>query len=275
MPAKIIFLGVGGGRFVVVNQIRASGGWILQMDGETMHVDPGPGALVRAKQYGVKLEKLTGVIVSHAHPDHYADAEMVIEAMTEGTKKKRGFVIGDSTVFRGSRGFHPVVSSYHMKAAERCCEMKPGDRVRPGKSGLEIEAVATKHGDPNGLGFAFRGSCAIGFSGDGGYYKGQGRHFQGADCLLISCLRPRGMPWPGHMDAGGALRLVEEARPAMVVLHHFGTHMLKGIAEREANWIGKQSGVRTVAARDGMELDVGGSGKAAGKGDAGIGRFLK
>ena len=42
------FLGTGGARWVVAKQIRSSGGFWLQADGTNVHVDPGPGALVRA-----------------------------------------------------------------------------------------------------------------------------------------------------------------------------------------------------------------------------------
>ena len=42
------FLGTGGARWVVAKQIRSSGGFWLQTDGANIHVDPGPGALVRA-----------------------------------------------------------------------------------------------------------------------------------------------------------------------------------------------------------------------------------
>ena len=34
--SRITFLGTGGGRIVVTNQIRASGGIVLEMDGETV-----------------------------------------------------------------------------------------------------------------------------------------------------------------------------------------------------------------------------------------------
>ena len=50
MQAKIIFLGTGGDSIVVGKQLRASGGIILQIDDNQFHIDPGPGALVRARQ---------------------------------------------------------------------------------------------------------------------------------------------------------------------------------------------------------------------------------
>jgi phosphoribosyl 1,2-cyclic phosphodiesterase len=272
MPPKITWLGTGGGRFVIINQIRASGGWILEMDGEAIHIDPGPGALVRAKQYGVKLGKLTGVIVSHAHPDHYADAEMVIEAMTKGAKVKRGFLLGSKTIFNGGNGFRAVVSPYHADAPEKKYVVKPGDKIDIGK--ISIHAIPTKHGEPDCLGFVFKGSRTLGFTGDGEYYPEQHKHFKGSDYLLINCLRPRDITWPMHMNADGARKLIGEIdpKPKLAILQHFGIKMLRGMGEREAKWITMETGVKTIVARDGMVLDLDGNDK---KPKAGLKKFLK
>ncbi|RLI98128.1 MAG: MBL fold metallo-hydrolase [Candidatus Aenigmatarchaeota archaeon] len=254
VTAKIKFLGTAGGRFAVINQIRASGGWVLEMDGYMLHVDPGPGALVRAKQYGVDISKLDGVMVSHAHPDHSIDSEMVIEGMTMGAKVKRGFLLSNKTVFDGSDGFRPVVSPYHKKAVKDIFVVKPGDVVDVG--GISIEAVPTDHSEPDGLGFVFRGSSTIGFTGDGEYFDSQPGHFKGCDCLLINCLRPRSITWPKHMNSDDARKLIAEANPGMAVLHHFGIRMINR-AGHEAKWIEKETGIKTIAARDGLSVDVG------------------
>jgi len=57
------------------------------------------------------------------------------------------------------------------------------------------------------------------------------------------------------MDSEGARKLIEGAKPGMVILGHFGMKMMRGVAEREAGWIQERTGVKTVAARDGMVID--------------------
>ncbi len=252
---KITFLGTAGGRFVVLNQLRASGGWVLEMDREMFHVDPGPGALIRAKEYGVKLKKLTGVVVSHAHPDHCTDVNMVIEAMTEGTRKKRGVLVGSESVIRGKGDFIQVVSPYHLKALERVIIMKPGSKIKVGK--VEIKTTKTKHGDPSCVGFVFSGSKVIGYAGDGEYFKGQEDYFRGCEYLIVNCLRPRTKTWPEHMNAAMAEIFISKVRPKLAILQHFGMLMLRGVAEREAKIIQKNTGVKTITAKDGMVLGSG------------------
>lgn len=251
---KIIFLGTAGGRIVIMTQIRASGGFILEMDNEMIHVDPGPGALVRAKQYGVNLQKLTGLIVSHAHTDHYTDAEMVIESMTQGTRKKRGVLIGNEHVIKGGDSYRPAVSPYHLKLLDRYDILRPGDKTNIGN--IEIVATPTKHGEKKGLGFVFKGTKTLGYVGDGEYFKGQENYFNGCDYLILNVLRPRNVEWPEHMNSNQAAELIKKVRPSLALIQHFGVRMLKANPEREARWIEEQTGVKTIAARDGMRIEL-------------------
>ncbi len=251
---KIIFLGTGGGRVVVTNQIRASGGWILEMDGEVLHIDPGPGALVRAKQYGVRLEKLTGVLVSHAHPDHYNDAEIIVEAMTAGCNKKKGVLIGNENAINGGETYRKVISPYYLKFLERCEILEPGKTTNIGK--IKVTATPTKHYEEKAIGFVFEGSKKLGYTSDGEYFDGQENHFKGCNCLVLNVLRPRGDSWPHHMNTGQACKLIGKVKPELAIINHFGMKMLKAVPEKEAKWIEQQTSVHTIAATDGLKLDL-------------------
>jgi phosphoribosyl 1,2-cyclic phosphodiesterase len=241
---KITFLGTAGGRIVIMTQMRASGGFVLEMDNERIHVDPGPGALVRAKEYGVNLRKLTGLIVSHAHTDHYTDAEIIIESMTEGTKKKRGVLIGNEHVINGGDSYRPAVSHYHLKLLKRYEVLKPGDKTKIGD--MEITATPTKHGEKKALGFVFRGSKTLGYVGDSEYFEGLEDHFRNCDYLVLNVLRPKNVEWPEHMNSNQAVKLLKKIKPSLAIIQHFGMKMLRANPEREAKWIEKQTGVKTI-----------------------------
>lgn len=252
---KITFLGTGGGRITVVSQLRASGGWVLEMDGQIFHIDPGPGALVRAKQYGFDLKKVTGILISHAHPDHCADAEMIVEAMTEWVNKKKGVIIGNVNSIKGSPIHRPVFSSYHLNAAGRYEILEPGKSTEVGK--VKVTATPTEHGEQeeDGIGFVFEGEKKIGYTSDGEYFKGMEDHFRGCDVLVINCLRPRKEKWPTHMNIEQAADFISRAKPRLSILNHFGYKMLNAGPEKEAAWVEKQTGIRTIAAKDGMVLE--------------------
>ena len=93
--AFIKFLGTAGARFVMIEQLRSSGGlWVSYKDTNIL-IDPGPGSIVRCAVSRPKLNplKLNGIILTHKHLDHSNDINVMIEAMTEGGFKKKGTVL--------------------------------------------------------------------------------------------------------------------------------------------------------------------------------------
>ncbi len=250
---QLVFLGTAGGRTAVLNQLRATGGFILELDEQRIHVDPGPGALVRAKQFGVNLQKLTCICVSHCHPDHYTDGEVVLEAMTLGANRKRGVVIGNEHVMRGGGVYRQVFSPYHLNAVEKYYILKPDESVTIGS--VEITATPTRHTEPKGIGFVFKGSKKIGYTSDTAYFEDLPRYFKGCDYLILNVLRPRGKQYFKHMNTNDAISIINECRPKKAILTHFGVFMLKAGPQNEARYIEQETGVETIAAKDGMYIN--------------------
>ena len=86
------FLGTAGARFVMIKQLRASGGTWIRAGGVNVLIDPGPGSIVRCAASKPKLDpsSLDAIILTHRHLDHSNDVNVMIEAMTEGGFKKKG-----------------------------------------------------------------------------------------------------------------------------------------------------------------------------------------
>ena len=78
---EIVFLGTGGGRFSVGRQLRASGGIILRISGIQFHVDPGPGALVRAREYNINPRETSVLLASNSMLDHCNDVNIITQEM--------------------------------------------------------------------------------------------------------------------------------------------------------------------------------------------------
>ncbi len=253
---RITFLGTGGGRWVVLRQLRASGGFVLELAGEKIHVDPGPGALLKAKEYRMDLCDLTAVVVSHRHQDHMNDALVVIESMTKGATKKRGVFVSTKRVIDGEKDYPSILDVFHRSVIGRTEIMEPGKTIKIGK--VRITATPAKHREGDEIGFVFQGEgLRVGYTGDGEYFPGMEKHFKKCDYLIMNVLRPRVESWPGHMNSDGAVRLVKGAVPGNAVIKHFGMKMLRGVAHKEAAWISKETGTRTIVARDGMVIKHG------------------
>jgi len=254
--ARITSIGTAGGRFAMLTQARATGGFILELDKKMIYLDPGPGALVRSVQKGIKLRKLTGILVSHCHPDHYTDLEVMVEAMTLGAKKKRGALIMGENVLKGTGEYRSAISQYHLEVLKNAQTLKPGEKA--GLGSLEVRATPTRHGDPKGTGFVLEGSEKIGYTSDTEYFPGLEKHFEGCDVLIMNVLRPRNTEWPEHMSTRQAEKFLSamKRKPKLVILQGFGMKMIAASPMKEARWLGKRAGIKVLAAQDGQVIDT-------------------
>ena len=110
----IKFLGTAGARFVVTTQLRASGGIWVSLDHVNILIDPGPGSLVRILNSKPKLDpkELDAIFVSHKHIDHSNDTSIMIEAMTEGGKRKKGLLFIPQDMLNEGGGIYPHSLNY-------------------------------------------------------------------------------------------------------------------------------------------------------------------
>lgn len=252
---KITFLGTGGGRFSAISQRRMTGGFrIDNLNGKNYHVDPGPGALVRTYQFGFDPRNLDGVFVSHAHTDHYNDAEILIEAMTRGMTKEYGVVLGNKSVLDGYERWGPGISKYHQSHSKKYVL---GPNQVENINGCSVKGTKTVHGDPEGVGFQidYKG-FKISYTSDTGYFEDLHKYHEGADILIASVLRPGNKSIRGHLCSRNFIELLKEVKPKLAIMTHFGLKMLSIDPIDEAKRITKESGVKTLAAFDGMSFEV-------------------
>lgn len=254
---KIIMLGTGGGRFVTITQKRRTAGIRILSDSLNLHLDPGPGALGYSISGGLNPQKLDAVFVSHCHPDHYTDAEVLIEAMTRGMTQKHGTLVADKSVIRGSNVCGPSISKYHQQMTQNTIEAVPNMKFQ--LSSLNISVTEARHTDPEAVGFKFETSGIGGFvyTSDTEYFEGIGKYYKGVRLLMLCVMRPSGKPWKGHMTTDDATKIIEETNPEKAVLTHLGMQMLIKGPEKEARLIEEETKVPTSAAVDGMQISFG------------------
>lgn len=253
---KLTFLGSGGGRFATISQKRMSGGFrIDDFDGKNYHVDPGPGALVRSYQFGINPSSLDGVFISHSHTDHYNDAEILIEAITRGMTKNNGIIIGSESVLEGYGRWGPSISAYH-KANSKNLVLTPNKINR--FPFLSIKGTKTMHGDPTCVGFQIENNDGfkISYTADTKYFDELSRYHKGADILIASVLRPGTKSIKGHMCTNNFANLINEVKPKLAIMTHFGFKMISANPVEEAKKIYRKTGVKTFAAFDGMRINV-------------------
>lgn len=254
--SEILFLGTGGARFVVARQFRASGGMWLTLDETQIHVDPGPGALVRALSEvpPCNPRELGGIALSHKHLDHAGDVNALVEAMTSGGFRPRGVLLAPRDALEGE----PVVLPYAQRFVERIDIAQ--ERGGPYRIGAVEVRTSVRHihaVETYGLHFRSK-SCTVSYLPCGRYFEGLATDYalHRPDVLVINVLRYRDGMDVDHITFDQAKELIAQIGAPVTVMQHFGTKMLEQNPQRLAQELEDALQRRVLAAYDGMRLDI-------------------
>lgn len=252
---KITLLGTGGGRHSTMFQARSTGGFLLETDKVRIHLDPGPGALTNMCQIGYDLRTTDAVMISHSHPDHYSDAEVVIEGMTFGGWKKRGSLYGSVSVMEGYEGLGPCISRYHQELPTEKHTMRPGDRYTIGD--VVIEITRSLHNDPTTVGYKCHTPDGIfSYVTDTTYTDEIADQYKGSKVLFLPITTPDDKRIKGHMCTDDAITFTKRIKPELAVFVHLGIVLLKHDPAAQAARAKKESGVKTLSGEDLTVLDM-------------------
>lgn len=256
----ITFLGTGGARFMVISQLLASGGLWLNLNDTEILIDPGPGCIVQTTKRKLKAEKLSAILLSHRHLDHSADVNIMVEAMTNGGLKHHGWLFAPTDAFETE----PVLFSYLRNYLEGIEILKEGKSYSIGDISFttpvhHIHPVET-------YGFLFRTpKHTFSYIADTRYFDGL-CHSYGGELLIINLvfLEPRttterrsGAELPtDHLSVPDAERLIRQLKPKIAIITHFGMAVWRAKPWKIARKLSQQTGVRVLAARDGMNFDL-------------------
>jgi len=254
---EILFLGTAGGRFATIFQKRATGGLYIMDDDAKVHIDPGPGALTQLHRFGIDPTRTDGLLISHCHPDHYNDAEILIEAMTSGGRDKRGVVASSRSVLDGYEDYGPAISRYHSGLPEYCSSLEFDKDLYINR--LYVKSAPAFHSDPTTISFKiYSRNGIISYIPDTAYDDMLVQAHGGSRVLVVSMTRPRNSRIPHHLCTEDMVELLKGIQPEITLLTHLGMRILNNnTAQTEAKWIEEQTGVRTLAAEDGMVVRMG------------------
>ena len=251
---SIIFLGTAGDPFVVSRQLRASGGIILQIGDNQFHIDPGPGSLVMAKQCGVNLRENTAVLVSNNKLYHSNDLNAVIDAMTYSGFDKKGVLISNKAVINGSEKSPACLLPFYRDCLERFIVLEEGKRV--GINDIEIVALKTSNLEKDTIGFKFITPLfTLSYSSDTKYSKQLIEEYKNSNILILNVSAPMKSDSGNALCSEEAVKIIKEINPRLAIITHFGIKMLESDPLYEVREIQKQTGVQTIAAKDGLMIN--------------------
>ena len=188
-------------------------------------LDCGPGSLHRLAMFHLPWEQVSHVVVSHFHPDHYAEVPMLVYALKYTTVPARTeplVILGPPGIVRLMRALADAYGSWLLDP------------------GFPIAILDVRHGEPFPLGADVAlelckvphtaESAAIGitapegrlvYTGDTGPSTELAAWAKGCDLLLAECSLPQAMALEIHLTPEQAGDLASQALAKRLVLTHF------------------------------------------------------
>ena len=256
MSDWIKFMGTAGARFVVSRQLRSSAGTWCSLQGLNILIDPGPGTLCHCFSSRPPLdpEKLDALILTHRHLDHSTDINVLIEAMTQGTFNHRGALFAPADAIESDE---PVVLRHTRSSVERLELLEEGGRYRLGEFDF-MTPVRHRHSVET-YGIIFNLPYGkVSLVSDTAYFPELAEYYAQSDILILNVVlySPPPVKWIQHLDLNSASVLIRSIRPRLAVLTHFGMSMLQRNPDALARHLTGETGVRVIAAADGMRIDL-------------------
>ena len=245
---SITFLGTAGARFTVTTQLLASGGIWLNLGGTQILVDPGPGCIVQSTKQKLKAENLSAIVLSHRHLDHSGDINIMVEAMTRGGLKRHGWLFAPADAL----GAEPVIFSYLRGYLEGTEVLEAGKSYSAGNISFN---TPLRHIHPvETYGMLFQAEHPFSYIADSRYFDGLCQSY-GGELLIINVVRLKSNHPYDHLSADDAGHIIRELKPRVAILTHFGMTMWQAKPWQVAERLSQETGVRVIAARDGMRFD--------------------
>ncbi len=248
------FLGTAGARFVVARQLRSSAGLYLEAMGKKVIIDPGPGTLVRlnAAKPRIDVERIDALILTHGHIDHANDANILIDALTQGGLKRRGWLFAPRECLEGEKA---VIFNYLKGYLEKIVSLEPETEYNFGSLRWRTSHRHQHPVETYGLIFDIKGK-KLAIVADTKFFPALVDSYRQAYWLILNVVRdsPFEDPLIQHLVLDDARLLIKEIKPRMAILTHFGLTMLRAKPWELARKLEDELGIEVVAATDGYTL---------------------
>ncbi len=146
---------------------RATCGYLLSHEGAHLWLDAGAGTFSRLQQW-IRVDQMTGIVISHGHPDHFSDMLMCFYARRYGGLGEPGLPVFSPSDFTDKAAL--LVAEEGMKVLYEdfaFTALNDGDEFTIGP--FAIEAIEMVHVGVEALGYRIHaGGVSFAYSGDAG-----------------------------------------------------------------------------------------------------------
>ncbi len=207
-----------------VHPTRAAAGYLVRTD-RTFLLDCGPRTLFNLIRTGVDRHRITHLLFSHFHADHFSDFitfffDAVYHSKFVGPRPDLTLIGPQGT----TRLFQTILSTFpgFMPTPFRVTVKEIADRSFMIGRTRVVPRTVVHSPRLHCVGYRIEyGGHAIAYSGDSQYCENLVRLCGDVDVAVLDCSFPADRPGPGHMHAGDCGRVAREAGVQQLVLSHF------------------------------------------------------
>jgi ribonuclease BN (tRNA processing enzyme) len=217
---EITILGSGTG---IPDKERGSPGIAVRSDDTLLLMDLGAGTLYRAARFGVDVNGVDAVLLSHLHPDHTGDLVSLLFAFLspEWSRDRALTIFGPEGLPEFFRNLEAAYGKWiEAKGYRRKIEVLQGGSAS--LKDVNLRTCPVRHG-PGAVAYEITDASMrrVVYSGDTGYFDDLAVFAEDADLLILECSFPDGEEQPGHLTPSEAGRIAGRAKCRRLLLTHF------------------------------------------------------
>lgn len=247
-----MFLGTAGDNLAASKQIKATGGILFEYNDIAFLINPGPGSIIRTKQFSCNPRNLSGIMLTDGSLVSSNDVNCIIDAMTYSGMDKRGLLIGPKEAIDSDNS---LLLTEYKEYLEKIIYMEPEKRV--GVDELEIFGLPTNKLDHVGYRISTP-QFMIGYLGGNPEYSIDiTDHLEGCDILILSLKHEASVEEikDKQLTFNQAAKIISEIKPRLTILTDFSSSVISADPIYQARLLQKETSHQVVAAKDGLTIN--------------------
>ncbi len=235
---------------------RVQSGILIEIDGESILFDIGPGVFHRLTQLNVDLSSISSIFLSHFHVDHCSDFLMLCQNLWLSGHDKPLNIYGPPSIRQWIRGIFDIAFPYARdRLIINVAVLKEHEAVQVGEA--TISNVPTVHGnmETRALKIEWRNRSFV-YSSDTAPCRDVIDLAKGVDVLVHECNwldgpNPEGV----HTTPSELARIVEEASPKKLVLTHVSPEVVDK-KDKVLEIISRRTNAEVIMGEDLMSFEI-------------------
>ena len=214
-------------------------------------MDPGPGSFVYLKEIGVDYRDIDLLVLSHIHLDHTADVNTLIEACTDGGRRRDLYLFCPKSALEGE---DRIVLPYLRRRLKDVGLLREGVTAECKDLKVSVIMRHTHHGaETYGLSFNDR----VVYMTCGRYEERMLEEYpDNPELLIVNTTFYKKREGIDHLSVEEIKEFLKVKRPKRTVITHFSMEMHEKDPRRVAEDLSQELGLEVIPAEDGMVLDL-------------------